>query len=288
MAETTPPESSIQNAMQLFGLPELHAIVTAYVPELADLWIVRRDDFEEEGIRTGHLHENHILGIILATFSLNHKNITTQDIENLYELYFKKIARSTVSTYLNQLDKEGVLGKERNGRTVFYYLQEPPPYNVKPFWIIRNFCILPVYFMRAQYIARFYNMSSDINEDLVEFRKFIIGLALLTIFRNRFDKCMQCQFASREGYRELKETFETILKDRKDVLPEPLLNFIEKELGEIPVFGGLKIPEEVDDKELNRRLNDFVERYTQDIDFQINVSKRRQELRLKNLVKKQP
>jgi len=216
-------------------------------------------------------------------FSLNQKNITTQDIENLYELYFKKIARSTVSTYLNLLDKEGVLGKERNGRTVFYFMQEPPPYNVKPFWIIRNFCILPVYFMRAQYIAKYYNMKTDIEPELEEFRKFIIGVTLLTIFRNRFDKCMVCQFASREGYRELKETFETIIKDRKDVLPEPLLTFIEKDLGEIPAFGGATIPEVLTDAEFNHKLNYLIARFAQDIDFQINVSKRRQDLRLKQL-----
>ena len=120
------------------------------------------------------------------------------DIESFYENYFKKIARSTVSTYLNTLDKDGVLAKERDRRIVFYYLKEPPPYNIRPFWIIRNFCTLPAYFMRAQYLCRFYDMKTNLPEDLGEARKFIIGLTLITLFRNRFDKCMLCQFAFKE------------------------------------------------------------------------------------------
>jgi DNA-binding transcriptional ArsR family regulator len=262
-------------------LEHLSEIVREYAPELADLWIIRKDDFEEEGIRTGRLHENHILGIILGQDFLNEKRITTQEIESHYEKYFKKIARSTVSTYLNQLDKEGVLGKERDGRIVFYYLKEAPPESFKPFWIVRNFYVLPAFFMRAQYLSRFYQMKANIPPDLIESRKFIVGLALLTIFRNRFDKCILCQFASKEGYRELKDVFDTIIKDRKDVLPEALQSFIERDLGELPMFGGLNIPEKVTDGEINTRINDYVERYAQDIDFQMNVSKRRQELRLK-------
>jgi hypothetical protein len=263
------------------NLQRLGEIVKEYAPELTDLWITRRDDFEEEGIRTGRLHENHILGIILASEFINERKVTTMDIESLYELFFKKIARSTVSTYLNQLDKECVLAKDRDGRIVFYFMKEKPPYNIRPFWIIRNFCILPSYFIRAYYLSRFYDMKTIIAEDLIEPRKFIVGLALLTVFRNRFDKCMICQFASKEGYRELKENFDIIIKDRKDVLPEALQTFIEKDLGELPMFGGLAIPEEVPDSEINRRINDLVERYAQDIDFQMNVSRRRQELRLK-------
>ena len=127
-------------------LKRLGQIISDYAPELSDMWITRRDDFEDEGIKTGRLHENHILGIILAGDFINDKQITTQDIESYYETYFKKIARSTVSTYLNQLDKDGVLAKERDGRIVFYYLKEKPPYNTRPFWIIRNFCTLPAYF----------------------------------------------------------------------------------------------------------------------------------------------
>jgi hypothetical protein len=263
------------------NLKRLGEIIREYAPELADLWITRRDDFEDEGIKTGRLHENHILGIILAGDFINERQITTMDIEAFYENYFKKIARSTVSTYLNTLDKDGVLAKERDGRIVFYYLKEKPPYNIRPFWVVRNFCTLPAYFMRAQYICRYYDMKTSLPEDLLEARKFIVGLSLLTLFRNRFDKCMLCQFASKEGYRELKEMFDLIIKDRKDVLPEALQTFIEKDLAELPMFGGLTIPAEVSDDEINRRINDFVERFAQDIDFQMNVSRRRQELRLK-------
>jgi DNA-binding transcriptional ArsR family regulator len=268
-----------------FNLKRLGEIIREYAPELADLWITRRDDFEDEGIKTGRLHENHILGIILAGDFINERQITTMDIEAFYENYFKKIARSTVSTYLNTLDKDGVLAKERDGRIVFYYLKEKPPYNIRPFWILRNFCTLPAYFMRAQYLCRFYDAKTNLPKDLSEPRKFIVGLSLLTLFRNRFDKCMICQFASKEGYRELKEMFEVIIKDRKDVLPEALQTFVEKDLAELPMFGGLIIPGEVTDEQINQRINDFVERFAQDIDFQMNVSRRRQELRLKQKLK---
>ena len=47
------------------------------------------------------------------------------------------------------------------------------------------------------------------------------------------------------------------------------------------MFGGLIIPGEVSDEEINHRINDLVERFAQDIDFQMNVSRQRQELRLK-------
>jgi hypothetical protein len=263
-------------------LERLHNIIGEVSPELQDLWIIRRDEFEEEGIRTGRLHENHILGIILSCDFINDKYSTTMNVESYYQTYFKKIARSTVSTYLNQLDKEGVLSKERKGRIVYYYLQEHPPNAINPFWIVRNFCTLPPYFARAVYICRFYNESSDLPADLIDFRKFIIGLALLTLLKNRFEKCMLCQFASKDGYRNLKEQFDMIIKDKKDVLPEPLQSFIGKEgLGELPMFGGFRFPEKISDKDINKKIDDLVERYAQDIDFQMNVFRRRQELRLK-------
>ena len=67
---------------------------------------------------------------------------------------------------------------------------------------------------------------------------------------------------------------------KKDVLPEKLQTFIH-ELGEIPSFGGIKIPEDYSDEEINKKIDDLAVRYAQDIDFQMNVSRRRQELRLK-------
>ena len=80
----------------------------------------------------------------------------------------------------------------------------------------------------------------------------------------------------KNGYRELKEMFDLIIKDRKDVLPEALQSFIEKDLAELPMFGGLIIPGKVSDEEINHRINDLVERFAQDIDFQMNVSRQRQ------------
>jgi len=261
-------------------LDKIQEIIDEIAPELADSWVVRNDLYEDEGIRTGRLHENHILGILLGCDFIDKEQLTTTNIEKYYEGFFKKIARSTVSTYLNQLDKEGVLGKERKGRIVYYYIKEQPPYDINPFWVVRNFCIIPPYFIRTMYLCRFYKAETDISKDLIESRRFIVGLAILTLLRNRFQKCMLCQFASRKDYEILKEKYDTIIKDRKDVLPEMLQSFIN-ELGEIPIFGGIKIPEELTDEEVNKKIDDLTVRYAQDIDFQMSVSRRRQELRLK-------
>ena len=134
--------------------------------------------------------------------------------------------------------------------------------------------------MRTMYLCRFYDAETSLSEELVKSRKFIVGLAILSLLQKRFEKCILCQFASRDEYKQLKERYDTIIKDRKDVLPEKLQNFIH-ELGEIPSFGGVKIPEDYSDEEINKKIDDLAVRYAQDIDFQMNVSRRRQELRLK-------
>ncbi len=268
-------------------LDRIQKVIDEIAPELGDSWVMRNDLYEDEGIRTGRLHENHILGILLSCDFIDKSQLTTTNIEKYYKHFFKKIARSTVSTYLNQLDKEGVLAKERKGRIVYYYIKEQPPdiYQESPFWVVRNFCIIPPYFIRTSYLLRFYGAESSLSEDLHKSREFIVGLAILTLLRNRFEKCMLCQFASREEYKELKDNFDTVIKDRKDVLPEMLQDFIQS-LGEIPIFGGARLPEDISDGEVNKKIDDLAVRYAQDIDFQMNVSRRRQELRLKQMDKK--
>ena len=136
-------------------LKRLGEVIREYAPELSDLWITRRDDFEDEGIKTGRLHENHILGIILAGNFISDRQITTMDIESFYENYFKKIARSTVSTYLNTLDKDGVLAKERDGRIVFYYLKEASRIISVPFGLFGIFVLCPLILCQLNISADF-------------------------------------------------------------------------------------------------------------------------------------
>jgi hypothetical protein len=115
-------------------LGDLDRLIKEYAPEIYEIWDKRADSSEEQGIRTGRLHENHILGILFKHLMEGEPEVTTTDIEEEYEIFFKKIARSTVSTYLNQLEKEEVLFKKRDGRAVMYLFNIPPPNNIDAFW----------------------------------------------------------------------------------------------------------------------------------------------------------
>ena len=57
----------------------------------------------EKKIKKGLLHENRILGIFLKYHLEGKKKIATGEIEVEYKRYFREIARSTTSTYLNML-----------------------------------------------------------------------------------------------------------------------------------------------------------------------------------------
>ncbi|MHA2276781.1 MAG: hypothetical protein ACXAC2_13495, partial [Candidatus Kariarchaeaceae archaeon] len=121
-------------------------LISEFAPEIAFLYQIREDESEEQQIKTGRLHENRILGIILKFYLEGKKKITTGEVENEYRKYFKEIARSTISTYLNMLKKESTLYKERDGRIVYYIFYEDPPVGIEPFWFTRIFCIVPAYF----------------------------------------------------------------------------------------------------------------------------------------------
>ena len=121
-------------------------VVQDFAPEVAYLYHFREDESEEQQIKTGRLHENRILGIILKFYLIGKNKITTGEVEEEYKKYFKGIARSTISTYLNMLKKESTLYKERDGRVVYYIFYEDPPININPFWFTRIFCIIPEYF----------------------------------------------------------------------------------------------------------------------------------------------
>ncbi|MBD3353851.1 MAG: hypothetical protein GF364_20380 [Candidatus Lokiarchaeota archaeon] len=263
-------------------LDDLDKLIKEYAPEVYEFWEERRDSSEDQGIRTGRLHENHILGIILKHYLEGDPEVTTTDIEEQYKIFFKKIARSTVSTYLNQLEKEGVLYKKRDGRTVKYLFNIPPPPDIPGFWIVRNFCLLPPYLSRASLLSQLYFNPPKKVEKYEEERKFFLGLTILTILKNRLDKCRLCQFGNRSFYQESTELMSSYIKERIDVLPEELRNFILFELGELPLFNGIKVePDKLN--EINEKIIDYVERFHSDIEFQISVSKHRQKVHLNQM-----
>jgi DNA-binding transcriptional ArsR family regulator len=264
------------------ALQDIDKVIQEYAPEVKEVWIERKDTSEDQGIRTGRLHENHILGIIVKHHLETVPEITTTDIEEEYEISFKKIARSTVSTYLNQLEKENVLYKKRDGRNVQYLFQIPPASNMQPFWFVRNFCLLPSYFSRAALLAQLYLHPPKEHDKYEAERKFLIGLSILTVLKNRTEKCYLCQFGLKQFYQSTTEQFESFIKERIDVLPEELRNFILFELGELPCFGGIVISP-LKTEELYQKILDFVERYHSDIEFQMSVSKHRQNVHLKRM-----
>jgi len=268
-------------------------VIQNFAPEIAYLYQIREDESEEQQIKTGRLHENRILGILLKFYLEGKQRITTGEVEEEYKRYFKEIARSTISTYLNMLKKESTLYKEREGRVVYYIFYENPPKGIKPFWFTRIFCIVPAYFHRAmifsnlyvnaeKYIQQHTSIYENIDENiLIRNFKFIVGLIILDIFKNRSSKCVLCQFSKREIYNKLEELIDIAVKDRSDVLPEDLVENIVKTNSEIPMFGGINIKSEDLESKIPKEILRCAEAYKKDLDFQIMVSIRRKDLRLK-------
>lgn len=268
-------------------------VIQEFAPEIAYLYHIREDESEEQQIKTGRLHENRILGIILKFYLEGKKKITTGEVEHEYKKYFKEIARSTISTYLNMLNKESTLYKEREGRVVYYIFYEDPPKGIKPFWFTRIFCIVPAYFERAMYFADLYFRAEKfVGQYIAKFRsgdkniltrnfKFLIGLIIINIFKNRSSKCVLCQFSKREMYGKLEELMSVAIKDRTDVLPEEMLEILIGKYSEIPMFDGIYIKGEMGDVDIIENILKFAVDYKKDLDFQIMVSDRRKTLRLK-------
>lgn len=217
------------------------------------------------------------------------RKVATRDVELEYKKYFKEIARSTISTYLNMLKKESTLSKERDGRIVYYKLYDNPPIELNPFWFTRIFCIDPAYFNRAIYFASLYSIADlilqrkvEVNDakDLVEYFKYVIGIIILYILKNRADKCSLCQFSKHERYNEMIESLDSAIKERADVLPEDLLNPIIEKYAEISTFGGETIITEESELDLIENILKYAKTYKKDIDFQKMVLNRRTEAKL--------
>ncbi len=270
-------------------------VVQEYAPEIAFLYHIREDESEEQQIKTGRLHENRILGIILKFYFEGINKVTTGEVEQEYKRYFREIARSTTSTYLNMLKKESTLYTERDGRVAYYIFYEDPPVDIKPFWFTRIFCIVPAYFNRAkkfsslyfeaekyiqQYIDEYGNRDKEL---LVRNFKFIIGLIILKILKNRTSKCIGCQFSKREMYKKLEEMITVAIKDRSDVLPAELLADLIEKHSEIPTFKGSNIKEESFRETMVKALVRSADIFKKDLDFQIMVSSRRKDSRLKQI-----
>ncbi len=270
-------------------------VVQEYAPEIAYLYHIREDEAEEQQIKTGRLHENRILGIMLKTYLEGKDKVTTADVEKEYKKYFREIARSTTSTYLNMLKKESTLYTERDGRVAYYIFYEDPPVDIKPFWFTRIFCIVPAYFDRAMKFSNLYLNAETfvqkyINENgqgdaeiLIRNFKFLIGLIVLKILKNRSSKCIDCQFSKRHVYKKLEEMISLAIKDRSDVLPRELVVDIIEKHSEIPIFKGTDIREENFKLKTIEEITKSADIFKKDLHFQIMVSSRRKDSRLKQI-----
>ena len=268
-------------------------VIQDFAPEIAFLYQIREDESEEQQIKTGRLHENRILGIILKFYLEGKKKVTTREVESEYKKYFKEIARSTISTYLNMLKKESTLYKEREGRIVYYIFYEDPPIGIEPFWFTRIFCIVPSYFERAMYYADLYltaekyvdqyikKFHSEEKKILLRNFKFLIGIIILNIFKNRSSKCVLCQFSKREMYGKLEEMISVAIKDRSDVLSDNIQDELSQKYAEIPMFNGIYIRGENKEENVAETILKFADDNKKDLEFQIMVSSRRTSLRLK-------
>ncbi len=262
----------------------LEKVIHEIAPELIDIYNIREDESEETQVKTGRLHENRILGIILKFYLEGKKKVTTREVEIEYKKFFKEIARSTISTYLNMLKKESTLYKERDGRLVYYIFFEEPPNEVSPFWFTRLFCVDPAYFSRAIYFSSLYSvveiivkkhMKKGNYDELVDSFRYLTGIIILYILKNRCSKCILCQFSKQERYNELLEALSLAIKDRTDVLPSELQEILKKNYAEIPNFGGYYFRDENKEIEMIEQLLSFANQYKKDMEYQTMVLNRR-------------
>lgn len=262
----------------------LEKVIHEIAPELIDIYNIREDESEETQVKTGRLHENRILGIILKFYLEGKRKVTTRDVEIEYKKFFKEIARSTISTYLNMLKKESTLYKERDGRLVYYIFFEDPPKEVSAFWFTRLFCVDPAYFSRAIYFSSLYSIAEIIvkkhmkkgnYDELVDTFKYLTGIIILYILKNRSSKCILCQFSKQERYIELLEALDLAIKERTDVLPSELQECLKKKYAEIPNFGGYYFRDENKEIEMIEQLLSFANQYKKDMEYQTMVLNRR-------------
>ena len=262
----------------------LEKVIQEIAPELLDIYNIREDESEEQQIKTGRLHENRILGIILKFYLEGKKKVATRDVEVEYKKYYKDIARSTISTYLNMLKKEATLYKERDGRLVYYIFFEDPPKEIRPFWFTRLFCTDPAYFSRAIYFASLYSIAEIIVknhtkngnvDELIKSFKYFIGIIILLILKNRVSKCNLCQFGKRERYTDLLDQLNATIKERTDVLSSDLIEIFVSKYAELSLFSGHQISNDEAELEMIEELINFANMYKKDMEYQQMLLNRR-------------
>jgi DNA-binding transcriptional ArsR family regulator len=238
-------------------------------PLLRSIWR-KSPEISEKNVMVGRLHENHILGILLWFSNVKMEEITTERLEEEYKKFFQKISRSAVSTYLNQLEKQGILSKDRQGKQVLYRLTYEPPTTIHPIYFVRNFCILPSYLCKTSFFAR--TLRVDREENL----RYLLELVILSLFKKRFEKCVLCPLALKEENQKFLDSISILYRNQSELIPKEVLNYISKELGELSVFGGINVTGRW--ATISGKLMNYANTYKKEIKFQREVLVRRENL----------
>ncbi|MFX1390126.1 MAG: hypothetical protein ACFE9Z_08700 [Promethearchaeota archaeon] len=278
-----------------FNLEILDSVIRDFAPELMNIYQFREDETEEQQVRLGQLHEHRILGILLMSHLNRINKLTTAEVEDHYIRFFRDVTRTTISTYLNLLKRASTLYSKRDGRNVYYQFSKEPPMRISPFWFNRIFCIVPIYFNRAIFFSDLYlnadkylqkHLANNKNIEkslLINNFKFIVGIILLNIFRNRIIRCSDCQFSKKEKYLRIKKLIELAINERTDVLPGIKLNVFLQKCSEMPMFGGININEEIFKEDILTEILTIINPNITEIEFQIELSARRKELKLNQI-----
>jgi DNA-binding transcriptional ArsR family regulator len=227
-------------------------------------------EISDKNIMLGRLHENHLLGIFLWSHTVKKEEITTDSLEEDYKKFFQPISRSTISTYLNQLERQGILIKRREGKHILYRLGYDPPTEIHPIYLVRNFCILPSYLCKASFFAR--TLRIDREENL----KYLLELVNYSLIKNRIEKCVLCPYALKEENKKLFDLVSTTFLHKTELIPKELFNYINNDLGELPMFGGTNITGRW--ATILGRLMNYSQTYKKEIKFQSEVFSRREKL----------
>ncbi|MHA1264722.1 MAG: helix-turn-helix domain-containing protein [Candidatus Helarchaeota archaeon] len=203
-------------------------------PVLQNIWNEIRE-IATKNVMLGRLHENHLLGIFLWYYSIKKVEVRTEELGEEYRKFFQRVSRSTISTYLNQLEKQGILSKKRIGKEVYYYLTYDPPQNIQPIYLVRTFCLFPSYLCRASFFAR--TLRIDREENL----RYLLELITFCLIKNRIEKCTLCPFAIKEENFKIYKTISTIYEAKSELLPKEIIKYINNDLGELSILGGIEI-----------------------------------------------
>ncbi len=239
-------------------------------PSIAGIWKKIMEISESKNVMLGRVHENHLLGIFLWFYVIKQEEITTERLEEEYTKFYQQVSRSTISTYLNQLEKQGILFKRRQGKQVFYKLAYDPPTNIHPIYLVRNFCVLPSYLCRSSFFAR--TLRIDREENL----RYLLELVNLCLIKNRLEKCILCPYAIKKENMKAHERISDIFRSKSELLPKELINYMDRELGELFVFGGTSIIGRW--PTISGKLMNYVQTYKKEVKFQREVLIRREKL----------